>query len=108
MTDLILIYITCDSPETAKKIGTQLLTKRLCGCINIIPGMNSVYFWPPNSGKFEEGHETILIVKTLENKFADVEREVKTTHPSDTPCILSIPVSHVSKKYYDWIKGEIH
>lgn len=107
MTDMILVYITCSSPEEAKKIGMHLLEKRLCGCINIIPGMNSVYFWPPKTGKFEEEHETILIVKTLDKKFADVEREVKTIHASDTPCIIAIPVTNVSKKYYEWIKGEI-
>lgn len=104
---MILVYITCSSPGEAKKIGMHLLEKHLCGCINIIPGMNSVYFWPPGTGKLEEGHETILIVKTLDTKFADVEREVRTIHPSDTPCIIAIPVSNVSEKYYEWIKGEI-
>jgi periplasmic divalent cation tolerance protein len=107
MTDMILVYITCDNPERAKAIGTHLLKKRLAACINIIPGMNSKYFWPPKTDKFEEANETILIVKTLEGKFSDVEREVKAIHPSDTPCIISIPVSNVSKKYYEWIKGEI-
>ncbi len=104
---MILVYITCKDSDEAKKIGTHLLDKRLCGCINIIPGMNSVYFWPPKTGKFEEGHETILIVKTLGKKFSDVERQVKAVHSSDTPCILAIPVANVSKKYYEWIKGEI-
>lgn len=104
---MMLVYITCDSQQRAKAIGTHLLKKRLCACINIIPGMNSVYFWPPKTGELEETNETILIVKTLEEKFSDIECEVKAIHPSDTPCVLAIPVSHVSKKYYDWIKGEI-
>jgi len=107
MTDMILVYITCESPKRANEIGTQLLKKRLCACINIIPGMNSKYFWPAGTDTFEEANETILIVKTLEKKFSDVEQEVKGIHSADTPCILSIPVSNVSKKYYEWVKGEI-
>lgn len=108
MTDMILIYITCESVDQAKKIGTHLLKKRLCGCFNIIDGMKAVYWWPPKSGKIEEASETILLVKTLQKKFDEIEKEVLKLHASDTPCLIAIPVVNVSKKYYEWIKGEIN
>lgn len=104
---MILIYITCENEEEAKKIGTHLLKKRLSACFNIINGMKAAYWWPPKSDKIEESNETILIVKTLENKFDEIEKEVLATHSSDTPCLIAIPTVNISKKYYEWIKGEV-
>lgn len=107
MTDVLLVYITCKDHEQAKQIGEHLLNKRLCGCINIIPGMQSVYFWPPKQNVFERGDEVVLIVKTLEAKYDAVEKETLKIHSYTNPCILSIPVTHVSKKYYDWLVEEM-
>jgi periplasmic divalent cation tolerance protein len=107
MTDMILIYITCDSVAQAEKIGKHLLKKRLCGCINIIEGMHAIYFWPPKQNKLEESNETILLVKTLADKFDVIEREVIKLHSADTPCLIALPITNVAKKYYKWIKGEI-
>ena len=104
---MILVYITCSGEEEARKIGKQLLEKRLCGCFNIINGMKATYWWPPKSGKIEESDETILIVKTLKDKFDAIEKEVLKMHSSDTPCLIAIPAVKVAKKYFKWIKGEI-
>jgi len=104
---MILIYITCDNEDEAKKIGAHLLKKRLCACFNIINGMKAMYWWPPKSDKLEESNETILIVKTLKYKFDVIEKEVLAVHASDTPCLIAIPTVSVAKKYYEWIKGEI-
>lgn len=107
MTNMILIYITCKNLAEAKTIGKHLLDKRLCACINMFDGMKSLYFWPPKSGILEEATETVLLVKTLEDKFDSIEKEVTALHSSDTPCLIAIPVLNASKKYFDWINGEI-
>lgn len=107
MTDMILVYITCDNVKQAKKIGKHLMNKKLCACVNIYPEMYPMFFWPPKSGHIDESKEVVLIVKTLESKYQQVESEVIKIHSYDTPCIFSIPVTHVSQKYYDWLKGEI-
>lgn len=107
MTDLLLCYITCESVDQAKEIGTHLLKKRLCACINIFPDMKPMFFWPPQSGKIDESSEVVLIAKTIESKYQALEKEVIKIHTFDTPCIIAIPTAHVSKKYYDWLVGEI-
>ncbi len=107
MTDIILVYIPCKSTEQAKSIGTQLLSKRLCACINIYPEMNSLYFWPPKSESLEEGHEAVLIAKTSKELFKELEEEVNTLHTYDCPCIMAIPTEMINKPYYDWLKGEL-
>ena len=107
MTDMILIYVTCASVEEAKRIGRALLTQRLCACVNIIDKANPLFLWPPKSGKIDESQETILLVKTLEKKYHDVEREIIALHSYETPCIIALPVLHVAKKYLRWLKDEI-
>lgn len=107
MTDMIVIYITCDSVDQAKKIGKHLLEKRLGTCINVFPKMEPMYWWPPHENKLEEGPEVVLLVKTLDKKFDEIEKEVKKVHTYETVCVFAIPIAHVSKEYYEWIKGEI-
>jgi periplasmic divalent cation tolerance protein len=63
MTDMILVYITCESMEQAKTIGKQLMEKRLCACVNIFPEMYPMVFWPPKVNKIEEGKEVVLIAR---------------------------------------------
>jgi periplasmic divalent cation tolerance protein len=104
---LLLVYITCESLEQAKSIGRQLLEKKFCACINIFPEMHSMFFWPPKSGVIDESKEVVLIAKTVEEKYESLEKEVIKIHTFDTPCVMAIPIAHVSKKYYDWLKGEL-
>lgn len=107
MSDLLLVYITCDSLDEARKIGRHLMGKRVCACVNIYPDMQPMFFWPPKSGVIDESKEVTLIAKTIESKYEALEREVIQIHSYDTPCIIAIPTTHVTKKYYDWLKGEL-
>lgn len=107
MTDMLLCYITCDSVNQAKKIGKHLMDRKLCACVNIFPEMQPMFFWPPKSGNIDESKEVVLIAKTVENKYQQLEEEVHKVHTYDVPCIFAIPVQHVAKKYYDWLVGEM-
>ncbi len=107
MTDMIVVYITCEDKGQAENISMHLLKKRLVGCTNIIDGAQSQFFWPPKSHAIDETHETILLCKTVQSKWKTVEKEVVRLHSDDIPCIFAIPVAHVSKKYYDWLVGEL-
>ncbi len=107
MSDMILVYITCATLKQAKQIGTYLMQKRLCACVNIFPEMLPMVFWPPKSNSIATDKEVVLIVKTVESKYKALEKEVEKIHTYDVPCIFSIPVTHVSKSYYDWLTGEL-
>lgn len=104
---MILIYVTCDSVKQARKIGKYLLKRRLCSCINIYPQMIPMLLWPPKSGLIDESKEVVLIIKTLPNKYKQIEEEVLKIQEFDTPCIFSIPVINITSKYFNWIKSEI-
>lgn len=107
MTDMLLVYITCESVDQARQIGKHLMEKRLCACVNIFPDMQPMFFWPPKSGTIDESKEVVLIAKTIESKYQGLEDEVHKIHTYDVPCVFAIPVQHVAKKYYDWLVGEI-
>jgi uncharacterized protein involved in tolerance to divalent cations len=106
--NMIIVYVFCTSAEEAEKIGTQIMKKRLCPCYNIIPNTKSAAFWPPKTGEVEKVNGAVLLIKTINSKYKHIETEVKKLHSDTNPCIFSIQVSNVSKKYYDWLKGEVN
>src|SRR3989344_4661024 len=108
MTDLLLVYITCESVEQAKQICKHLMGKRLCAFVNIFPDMQPMFFWPPKANTIDESKEVVLIAKTTESKYQDLEDEVHKIHSYDVPCVIAIPTTHVSKKYYNWLIEEIN
>jgi len=108
MSKMILIYVVCKDETEAKNIAKNLLSKKLAACVNTINGMQSLYIWPPNSGKIEESNETILLIKTLKDKYSSINQEVLNLHSYDVPCIFSIGIDEVDQKYSRWLEKEIH
>lgn len=104
---MILIYITCENKKQAKEIGRKLLEKRLTACVNIIPQINSLFLWPPKEGKIKGAKEAVLIVKTEDNKFKAVEKEVLKLHSYETPFIGAIELKKVHQPYLSWLKSEL-
>ena len=104
---MILIYVTCESIKQAKQIAKHLMKKRLCACVNIFPNMTPMFFWPPKSGKIDKSKEVVMIIKSLESKYKTIEKEIIKIHTYDTPYIIAMPVKFVTKKYFNWLKGEI-
>ncbi len=104
---MLLVYITCDSVDQAKSIGKHLMGKKLCACVNIFPEMQPMFFWPPKSGKIDESKEVVIIAKTIESKYQELESEVANIHSYDVPCIFAVQVQHFPKSYYNWLIGEM-
>lgn len=107
MTDLILVYTTWSSVTEAKSAARILLRRRLCGCVNIFPNVNPMFWWPPKSNKIDESEEVVMIIKTIKSKYQELEKEICKIHSFETPCVVAIPVTNVNKDYYSWIKEEI-
>lgn len=101
---MIIIYITTANISSSKKIAKILLKKKLSACINIIPKIHSLYIW---NKKIEENEESVLIVKTIPSNFEKIKKEVLKIHPYDNPCIFSVSVKDVAKKYFQWLKCAI-
>ena len=101
----IFVYITTKDIQQAKLIGKSLVKERLAACVNIIDGMQSIYWW---EGEVNEDNETVLIAKTGEQLLQKVIERVKELHSYSVPCIVALPVIDGNKEYLKWINGEIN
>lgn len=100
---MIFIYSTFPSKKEAKKIGEELIRKKLAGCVNIFP-IESIYTW---KRKFVKDREFVVIIKTKKKNFKKIEKFILKNHSYDTPCIIEIPIGRVTKKYLNWLNKNI-
>lgn len=104
MTEQIFwIYVTCESTEQAKVIGREVVGLRLAACANILPGLETVYWW---NGKLEEGQETVLILKTTSELTTQLIEVVTSIHSYEVPCVIALPVEKGNPDYLRWIAEE--
>lgn len=100
---MILVLITAPKKD-AKKVAKKLLDKHLCGCVNIVDSVESLFLW---HGKIDREKESLLIVKTIDSLFEKLEEEIIRIHPYDVPEIISFKLNKVSKPYAAWLKKEL-
>jgi periplasmic divalent cation tolerance protein len=103
MEHAVLVYTTWPSAADAEAAGRALVERRLAACVNILPGMTSLYRW---EGKIERAEEAVMIVKTRASLADTVSDAVKELHTYDTPAILVMPLESVEKSYLAWLMAE--
>ena len=103
---MLLFYVPCPNKETAQKIGRTLLEEKLIACTNLIPQMESMYWW---QGKIETSSECILLLKTLESSDAEVNvrKRVLELHPYETPCVMSVQDIEINDSYRKWLEDSL-
>jgi periplasmic divalent cation tolerance protein len=99
----VLIYTTFASLADAKEVGAALIASRLAACVNMVPGMISLYQW---EGAREEANEVAMIIKTRSSLTETVLAETKRLHPYDVPALLVLPTEGGSDEYCAWIVSE--
>jgi periplasmic divalent cation tolerance protein len=95
-----LIYITTKNSAEAKLIASHLLDKKLIACANMFP-IESMYL---EDGEVQENIEFAMILKTAEEDFSKVEKEILKVHSYDTPAVFSWKPDKVNEKFDRWIK----
>lgn len=98
-----MVYITAAKVEDARRIGEALVQARLAACANIIPGMESIYWW---QGEVVRDGEVVLIVKTRAEHVAAVIERVKEMHTYTCPCVVALPIADGNPDYLSWIETE--
>jgi periplasmic divalent cation tolerance protein len=101
--EFIVVFITAKDPEEAQKIAKTLVKRRQAACVNIVPAVNSHYWW---KDKLETTEESLLIVKTREPLLPDVIKSVKKLHSYRIPEIIALPIIGGSRDYLEWIDSE--
>ena len=98
---VISVYATFASLEEAEQIGRQVVEEQLAACINIFPGVRSIYQW---QGTVESSEEVAAILKTSDSRAADLITRIAGLHSYAVPCIVSSPVDKILASYADWIE----
>ena len=100
MTDKRLVLSTAGSQEEARKIAHALVERRLAACVNIVPGVESVYRW---QGKVETAAEWLLVMKTTAAAFPALSKALRELHSYDVPECLMLTVEDGDAAYLEWI-----
>lgn len=95
---------TCPDKEVALAIATQLVEQKLAACVNMIPGVESVYRW---QGKVHLDTEVQLLVKTHSDCLGAIEQMLQSAHPYDVPEWLVLSLDGGATTYLDWIKSSL-
>lgn len=102
--DARFIYITTEDKSEAKKIGKVLVEERLAACVNIIDGMESMFWW---EGQAQSESETILIAKTTADAVDQLTKRVNEVHSYDCPCVVALPIEGGHPEFISWIGEEV-
>ncbi len=101
MAGELIVLITVSSSDEAEKVGTSLVEEHLAACVNIMPGIRSIFFW---EGKVQVEQELILLCKSTQQLLDKLISRVKELHSYTVPEILALPVVGGSADYLSWLR----
>ncbi|WZN61884.1 divalent ion tolerance protein CutA [Chloropicon roscoffensis] len=101
-TEYAAYYVTVPSKKAAYAIARTLVESKLAACVNIIPGVESVYIW---EDKVEKDQELLLMIKSRAGLLDKIVKRVKQEHEYDTPEVIAVPILGGSGDYLDWLKA---
>jgi periplasmic divalent cation tolerance protein len=98
--EAIVVMMTAASEDEASRIAEMLVSARLAACVQILPGIESVYRW---QGEVKREKEILLLAKTLRSRFDELESKVRALHSYETPEIIALPITAASEPYLKWL-----
>jgi periplasmic divalent cation tolerance protein len=99
-----VVLVTAPDLKTGRKLAWAALEARLIACANLIPRIESHYWW---QGKIEAGAEVLLVLKTTTARLAALEKLIVAKHPYSTPEFVVLPISRGNRRYLDWVEQSV-
>lgn len=96
-----VVFVTAPGFKTARALAKAALKTRLAACANLIPGLESHYWW---QGKIERGAEVLILFKTTRTKLPALEKLILARHPYDTPEFIALSIDSGTPRYLRWVK----
>jgi len=100
----VLVLVTAPDIKTARTLAKAILSVRLAACVNLLPKIESHYWW---EGKIEHGTEILMLIKTRKDRLKKLEKEIVARHPYDTPEFLVLPIADGNQRYLDWLSRSV-
>ena len=104
MTDFQIVLCTCADREQAERIAHRLVEQQVAACVNILPGVESIYRW---QGKVESAAEVLMVIKTHADLVPEVELTIASLHSYEVPEFLVLPVFGGSHAYLGWLRDNL-
>lgn len=95
------MHCTCPDDDSAQRIARALVEAGLVACVNILPGLRSIYRW---KGEVQDDIEFLLLAKTAESRVAAVAESIRKLHPYELPEVIAVPVVAGLAPYLDWVR----
>jgi len=102
--EMMKIILTNIPENKARDLARRLVEGKMAACVNLVPGLLSIYGW---KGKIEEDSETQLLIKTTEDRLSEAVAFIKKNHPYEVPEIAVIDISSINPEYLNWLKNYV-
>ena len=102
--DYLVVFITATTAEEAGRIADILVSERKAACVNIVPKVNSLFWW---EDKLDLAQESLLIVKSRASLLPEIVEIVKKAHSYEVPEIIALPITGGNEDYLRWIDSEV-
>ncbi len=96
-----LTFVTCKDRAQARRIARTLIREKLAACVNLVPGVTSIYVW---KGKLEEAPELLLLIKSRAALSKRLAARVRALHSYSVPEVITIPIASGNPAYLRWIR----
>ncbi|GMQ88340.1 MAG: divalent-cation tolerance protein CutA [Gammaproteobacteria bacterium] len=100
--DIQIVFCTVPDPDSGQRIAVHLVECRLAACVNLLPGIKSVYRW---KDEICTDSESLLMIKSRAADYTDVENAIRRLHPYELPEIIAVPLSNGLPGYLDWVRS---
>lgn len=100
----MLIVFTTTPTSEAEKLAAAIIEAKLAACVQIIPSIKSIYVW---QGEVQKEDESLLLIKTLPEKYVELEAFIKANHSYDVPEIVAVEAERVSDDYVGWLSAVV-
>jgi periplasmic divalent cation tolerance protein len=104
MSNALVCLCTCPDEAVAGRLARALVEDRVAACVNVLPGLRSIYRW---QDEIQEEPEVLLIIKTTVDAFPALEAAVRARHPYTVPELVALPVALGHQEYLAWLCGAV-
>ncbi|XP_015686851.1 protein CutA isoform X1 [Protobothrops mucrosquamatus] len=97
-------FVTCPNETVAKDLARALVEQRLAACVNVLPGVTSIYRW---KGAVEEDAEVLLMIKTRSSRVSALAEYVRSVHPYEVAEVIALPIQQGNPPYLRWVEETV-
>lgn len=98
--ECLVVLCTCPERADAERIAHLVVDRRIAACVNILPGVSSIYRW---QGRVDTADEVLMVIKTSRSRYASLEDAIVTSHPYEVPEIVALTISVGLPAYLAWL-----